>query len=250
MILVTLLKRIFPDSICHWLVQQKRRFRLQRVRMGTVDFGQLRRTTPISKVFGLDRGLPIDRYYIEKFLASRSTDIKGRVLELGDSFYTNKFGRDKVTKKDVLHVVEGNREATIIADLTDADHIPSDIFDCIILTQSLQMIYDFRAALTTLHRILKPGGVLLCTTAGLSKVARRLGKDDWGEYWHFTSQSLEMIFREAFPESALEVHSAGNVLSATAYLHGLATEELTQEELDFEDPDYEVIISIRAVKAG
>jgi SAM-dependent methyltransferase len=248
-ILVTFLKRILPNSICQWLVQQQRRFRLQRVRMGTVDFGQLRHTTPVSKVFGLDRGLPIDRYYIENFLTSHSADIKGRVLELGDSFYTDKFGQDKVTKKDVLHVVEGNQEATIVADLTDANHIPSGAFDCIIFTQSLQMIYDFRSALTTLHRILKPGGVLLCTTAGISKIARRLGKDDWGEYWHFTSQSLEIIFKEAFPESELEVQSKGNVLSATSFLHGLATEELIREELDFEDPDYEVIICIRAVKA-
>jgi SAM-dependent methyltransferase len=222
---------------------------MQNPRMHAVDFGGLRRTTPISNVFGFDRGLPIDRYYIEKFLASHSADIKGHVLELGDGFYTNKFGQDKVTQKDVLHFVEGNPEATIIADLTDADNIPSDIFDCIIFTQSLQMIYDFRAALKTLHRILKPGGVLLCTTHGISKIARRLGKDDWGEYWHFTGQACDFIFKEAFPNGDIEIITQGNVLSATSFLHGLATEELTQEELDFEDPDYEVIISLRAAKA-
>ncbi len=248
--LINFAKWVLPPSMGHWLVKQQRRFRLQGIRTGTVDFGDLRRTTPISRVFGFNRGLPIDRYYIEKFLASNSADIKGRVLELGDSFYTNKFGGDKVTIKDVLHVVEGNPDATIIADLTDADHIPSDQFDCIIFTQSLQMIVDFRTALNTLHRILKPGGVVLFTTAGLSKIARRIGIDDWGEYWHFTTQSAEIIFQDAFPKGSTATRSYGNVLAATAYLHGLAAEELTNEELDQLDLDFECLVTVRAKKSN
>lgn len=247
---ISVLKWILPPSLGHWLVKQQRKFRLQGVRTGTVDFGDLRRTTPISQVFGFDRGLPIDRYYIEKFLASHSADIRGRTLELGDSFYTNKFGGDQVADKDVLHVVEGNPDATIIADLTDADHIPSNHFDCIIFTQSLQMIFDFKTALNTLHRILKPGGVVLFTSAGLSKIARRLGKDDWGEYWHFTSQSAEIIFNNAFPKGKVTASSYGNVLAATAYLHGLAAEELTTEELDQLDYDFECLVTVRAEKSS
>ena len=247
---ISFLKWVLPPGLGHWLVKQQRKFRLQGIRTGTVDFGDLRRTTPISRVFGFDRGLPVDRYYIEKFLASHSVDIKGRVLELGDSFYTNKFGNDQVTIKDVLHYVEGNPEATIIADLTDAKHIPSNQFDCIIFTQSLQMIFDFSAALNTLHRILKPGGVVLFTSAGLSKIARRLGKDDWGEYWHFTTQSAEILFKNAFPMGNIHASSSGNVLAATAYLHGLAAEELTTEELDQLDPDFECLVTVRAEKVS
>ena len=133
-----LARTILPKPMRQWLRGKQRHYRLQRLRAGTVDFGQLRRLTPISREFGYDRGLPIDRYYIEQFLSTNASDIRGRVLEMGDDSYTRKFGADRVQQADVLHVVEGNPRATIVADLTCADHVPSDIFDCIILTQTLQ----------------------------------------------------------------------------------------------------------------
>jgi len=225
-----------------------RRYRLQWPRTGSVNFGDLGRVTPVSSIFGIDRGQPVDRYYIERFLESHAADIRGRCLEMGDAFYINKFGGEGVTRIDVLHVAEGNPEATIVGDLTSADHIPSDSFDCIIFTQSLQMIYDMKAALRTLHRILKPGGVLLLTSHGISKIGRRLGRDDWGEYWHLTTQSLEALMQETFPGADSRIGSFGNVMSAVAYLHGLATEELAASELDYLDPDFEVIVTARVVK--
>lgn len=244
-----LAKKIFPASFRAWVVRLMRRYRLQWPRAGTVKFGDLGRTTPISPIFGIDRGLPIDRYYIEAYLQKNAADIRGRCLEMGDAFYINKFGGSKVTQTDVLHVTEGNPEATLVGDLTDAGHIPSDQFDCIIFTQSIQMIYDMKAALRTLHRILKPGGVLLLTTHGISKIGRRLGRDDWGEYWHLTTQSCDTLFKETFPGATYEVASYGNVLTACASLHGLATEELSATELDVCDPDFEVVVTVRAVKA-
>jgi hypothetical protein len=120
----------------------------------------------------------------------------------------------------------------------------------VIFTQSLQMIYDMKAALTTLHRILKPGGTVLMTTAGIAKIGRRLGRDDWGEYWRLTAQGCEALFAETFPGAKVEITPYGNVLSATAFLHGLAVEELTPEELDYVDPDFEVIVGVRATKAA
>lgn len=213
--------------------------------VGSVSFGSLRRLTPISRDFGYKRGLPVDRYYIENFLAHNKDDIKGRVLEIGDNFYTRKYG-GRVTKSDVLHVVEGNPEATIVADLTCADCIPSDSFDCFILTQTLHLIYDVRAALKTVYRILKPGGVVLSTSPGISQIAN----DQWGEYWYwsFTTLSARRMFEEVFPTANVNVETYGNVLAATAFLQGLAMEELRREELDHRDRDYEVIIAVRAVK--
>jgi SAM-dependent methyltransferase len=211
-------------------------------------FYDLRRLQAISKVFGFDRGLPIDRYYIEQFLSAHEADIQGRVLEMGDDFYTRKFGGARVLKSDVLHYVEGNPKATFVADLTRAEHIPSDSFDCIIFTQTLQMIYDVHAALRHLIRILKPGGVLLATSHGISKICRREGRDPWGEYWRFTTQSTQRLFEEVFPAPNVTVKAHGNVLAAIASLHGLAAEELRPEELGYVDPDYEVLITVRAVK--
>lgn len=210
--------------------------------------GELRRVTPISRVFGLDRGLPVTRYYIEQFLAAHATDIRGRVLEIGDNFYTRKFGGDRVDRSDVLHYVAGEPGATIIADLTSGDEIPSGTFDCLIITQTLQMVFDVRAALRTLYRILRPGGVLLATSHGISRIGRREGIDPWGEYWHFTSQSTQRLLSEIFPVGSFRVDTYGNVLSAIASLHGLAAEELEKEELDYRDPDYEVIVTAMATK--
>ncbi|SRR5260221_9037179 len=242
-------KAIVSPGARKWIVAQQRKHRLQWPRAGSVRFGDLRRVTPISPIFGLDRGLPIDRYYIEKFLQTNAADIRGRALELGDPFYIQKFGGGRVSQIDVLHVNADNPQATIVADLTQADHIPSDIFDCIIFTQSLQMIYDMRAALRTLHRILKPGGVLLLTSAGIAKIGRRLGRDGWGEYFHLTTQGTESLLAETFPGAALEVGSYGNVLAGVAFLHGLATDELSEKELDHVDPDIEMLVTARAMKA-
>lgn len=247
----TVATAVLPPGLREWLRAQQRRFKLQDVPVGTVDFGTLRRLTPISPIFGKDRDLiSVERFYIEDFLVKNSADIKGRCLEMGDPAYTIKFGGDRVTRADVLHYVEGNPQATIVADLTTADNIEDNAFDCIIITQTLQMIYDVRAAIHTLHRILKPGGVVLATSHGITPVARREGVDDWGEYWHFTCQSMKHLFGNAFPGGKVEVMPYGNVLSTIASLHGLAASELTPKELAFNDPKYELLVMARAQKAG
>lgn len=215
--------------------------------VGRVRFGSLRRVQPISREWGFERGLPVDRYYIEQFLRAHVLDIRGRVLEIKDDLYTSRFGGDRVTRCDVLHVEEGNPAATIVADLTCAHHIEADIFDCIILTQTLHLIYDVRAALATLYRILKPGGVLLTTVSGISKISRD-DMDRWGHHWSFTTRSAWRLFQSFFPATNVKVEAHGNVLAAIAFLHGLASEELRREELDYVDPDYELLITIRAVK--
>jgi SAM-dependent methyltransferase len=215
--------------------------------IGRVDFGSLRRVKPVSKYWGFDRGKPVDRYYIEQFLSRHASDIKGHVLEIGDDVYTLQFGRERVTKSDILHVAEGYPKATIVADLTQADHVPSDTFDCIICTQTLQLIYETPKAIRSLHRMLKPGGVLLLTIPGISQISR-YDMDRWGDYWRFTLASAKRLFSEVFPEDSVRIDTYGNVLAATAFLHGLSVEELTEDELDDFDPDYEVTIAIRAMK--
>lgn len=246
-LVLRLARRLMPQKMRASIVEAQRKFGLQWPRTGSVNFGDLRRATPISRIFGMDRGRPIDRYYIEKFLESHSSDIKGRSMELGDATYTKRFGVG-VTKADVLHVVAGNPEATIIADLTNAELIPSESFDCIIFTQALQMIFDMKAAMSTLYRILKPGGVVLMTTHGTSKIARRLGRDDWGEYWRLTAQGVNALVREVAPEAELKITSYGNVMAATAFLYGLAVEDLKAGEIDSADDDFEVIIGARIQK--
>jgi SAM-dependent methyltransferase len=204
---------------------------------------------PTRRNFGWKCGVCIDRYYIEQFLGTWADDIRGHVLEVGDPAYTLRFGKEKVLRSDVLHVKSGNAQATIVADLTVGDNIPSVTFDAVIVTQTLQFIYDIRPAIQTLHRILKPRGVLLATVPGISQISR-YDMDNWGEYWRFTTMSARRLFMEVFPESGLTVIAHGNVLTAMGFLHGLVTDELRPHELEYNDPDYELLIGIRAVKSA
>jgi SAM-dependent methyltransferase len=231
----TLIRAIIPGSLRRW----RRRVR----------FGGLRRLTPLSRSFGMSRGRPIDRHYIEKFLAANAGDIRGRVLEIGDDSYTRRFGGARVTRSDILHAVAGNPSATIVADLADAPQIESDAFDCIILTQTLMFIYDVPAALATIHRILRPGGVLLASVHGISQIAR-YDMDRWGEFWRFTTLGAERLLHQRFPRDHVAVQAHGNVLAAASMLYGLACEELRPQELDHHDPDYQLLITIRALKPG
>lgn len=214
---------------------------------GCVRWGGLRRTSPVSRVFGLDRGTAIDRYYIEKFLTKSSALIGGVVLEIGDDYYTKKYGGSRVTRSEILHAVEGNAKATLIGDLQTGEGIPTNIFDCIILTQTLQFLYDMKSAVETLHRSLRPGGVALVTGTGISQISR-YDMDRWGEYWRFTTLSAMRMFEEVFGKGQIKVSSHGNVLSATAFLQGISAGELRVSELDVYDQDYEVVITIEAIK--
>jgi SAM-dependent methyltransferase len=207
--------------------------------------GSLRRTTPLSDVWGRDRGTPIDRYYIDAFLREHSADITGRVVELLDDRYTARFGTS-VTQRDVLDVDPSNSAATIVADLTAADSIDTESFDCFILVQTLHFVYDVQSAVAEVHRTLKPGGVVLCTVPSVSRVSRR-SLDS--EYWRFTTAACERLFGRTFGDDQVEVSSYGNVLAAIAFLTGLASEELDLSELDTRDPFFPVVIAVRAQKA-
>jgi len=108
----------------------------------------------------------------------------------------------------------------------------------------LQFIYDVRAAIFNLYRILKPGGILLATFPGISQISRY----DM-DRWRFTTLSAQKLFEEVFSPVNVTVASYGNVLAANAFLHGLAGEELRPQELDHQDPDYELLITVRAIKS-
>lgn len=213
---------------------------------GAINWGQLRRCQPLSRDFGFKRGFPVDRYYIEAFLARHRDDIRGNVLEIGDDSYTRKFGGERVMKRNIMHVSADNPAATIVGDLTNAEHIPSDLFDCFIITQTLHLIYDLPRALETIRRILKPGGVVLTTFPGISQISSDLWAENW--CWSFTTLSARRMFEEVFPPDAIQIESFGNILAATAFLEGMAATELTAAELEHYDENCEFLITVRAKK--
>jgi SAM-dependent methyltransferase len=205
--------------------------------------GTLRRTSPLSDVWGFDRGNAVDRFYIESFLTEYRRDIIGRALEVQDSWYTQRYGTG-VTHRDILDIDASNKVATLVADLSAADALPSDTFDCFILTQTLQLIYDTRSAIRHAYRILRPGGVLLVTVPSVSRIVPDIEND----YWRYTPSSCSMLFEEAFGRENTMVRSYGNVLACVAFLTGMAAEELSQGELERNDEAFPLIIGVRAVK--
>jgi len=203
---------------------------------------------PISRSFGFDRGRPIDRFYIEEFLARHAADIRGSVLEVAEPTYTRRFGTT-VTRSDVLHAAAGNPEATIVGDLVSGDGIPTRAFDCVVLTQTLPFIYEPRRALEGVLRSLRPRGVLLATVPGISQISRE-DRRAWGDYWRFTTDSMRTMLGEVFGADNIEVEAHGNVFVAAAFLYGLATEDLSERELRTRDEDFDFLVCARAVVAG
>jgi len=163
--------------------------------------GTIRRTKPLSIDWGYEHGTPVDRYYIKQFLDQHRHLVRGRVLEVKDSSYTRRFGTD-VERSDILDIDARNPHATFIADLAAANELPSETFDCFILTQTLQYIFDVRSAIEHAHRILRPGGTLLCMIPSLSRIA-----PEYTDYWRFTEASCARLFGEVFGNDAVEVRA-------------------------------------------
>jgi SAM-dependent methyltransferase len=202
---------------------------------------------PISSRFGADRGKPIDRFYIERFLDAHSASICGVTLEVENDRYTRRFGGERVVRREVLHFTAGNPNATFVDDLAIGATLPSTTFDCVILTQTLQYIWDLDAAMATLFRILNPGGVLLVTAPGISQLTT--GPDElWREYWRFTSDAIGELLVNTFGKNQVHVQAFGNVGAATAFLYGLAVEDVAPAVLTDEDPRYPLVVCGHATK--
>ncbi len=238
------LKRMLPDAV----LQRVRRGATTGPRVGAVDLGDLDRVSPISSNFGFDRGTPIDRYYIEGFLQRHASDIRGRCLEIGDDAYCRRFGGGRITRQDVLHVSPDAPAATIVGDLATPGILPDGAFDCLVITQTLHLIFDMRAAVLELHRALKHDGVLLLTVPGISQIDRGEWNATW--FWSLTRQSAVRLFSEVFGAANVHVEQYGNVFAATAFLQGLAVEEVDRSKLDVLDESYPVTLAVRARRAA
>ena len=235
-------KRVLPRAIVRSLQRIRGRTSHQ-IPLGSVRFGDFGRLLPIGRDFGSERGTPIDRYYIEEFLSRNAGDIQGRVLEADSNSYTLRFGGNRVKRSDILSVETTNLRATIVGDLAHVDTLPEAVFDCIVLTQVLQCVYDLHAGVTTLYRALKPGGVLLVTAPGVTSM-----QDVWPWYWAFSPRALRVLLEGQFGRHAVWVELHGNVFAASAFLYGIAFQECDNSDLNVHDPRFPLIVAARAIK--
>jgi hypothetical protein len=232
-----------------WLSRIKRRVRSlikrdSRIPINSVRWGDFRRPQPVCANFGFSRGQPIDRYYIESFLGAHAEDVRGRVLEIKDDSYTRRFGGSRVERIDVLDYDTGNNAATIHADLNDPKALEKGVYDCAIVTQTLQYFIEPGKVFRQLHDSLKRGGVLLLTVPAITAMR---GRDPW--YWNYTALGVETLLGKVFERGDIMVQSYGNLMSSIALLEGLSSAELTRDELDIRDPAYQALIVARAVRA-
>ena len=221
---------------------------LQHHKHDAFDWGDFRRTDPVSRDWGYERGTPVDRRHIEDFLCAHSSDVQGTVLEIQEDDLTLALGGRRVISHDVLDIDESNPRATVLADLRAATEIASETYDCIILTQTLHVIDDMDAVLRECYRILKPEGVLLATLPAASRVCLEYGQD--GDFWRTTPAGARALLRSCFRPAIVSVEGFGNVLTNSAFLYGLSTADLTEEEFAVHDPYFPALTGVRAKKTA
>ena len=198
---------------------------------------------PLSNLWGMDRGLPLHRYYLEEFLAEFSSDIRGACLEFESAVYATRFGGSHLAKIDILHIDHSNPDATLVGDLTRQNSLPTDAFDCIVCTHVLQLIFEVNKAVSEIYRMLKPGGVLLVAEPHVSMCG-----SEYNEIWRFTPEGLERLLAQAFGRGNVTVRPYGNSLTAAGEIRGLVSHEFTASELNHRDARFPVEVCARAVK--
>lgn len=210
------------------------------------QWGTMRRAQPFSTHAGYDRGTPVDRYYIERFLRAHRSLIRGDVLEVKSSAYTRRFGGPAVARAHVVDIDPTNPRATLVCDLTQPAALPMGAYDSIVLTQTLQFVVDPEVALENLWGALRPGATMLITVPCLAAVDRGLAASD---YWRWTPLGLGERLRRDCPGARISVAGQGNLLSGVAFLYGLAAEELTPSELEASSAEFPVVACASVAKA-
>jgi SAM-dependent methyltransferase len=202
----------------------------------------------MSASFGFDRGTPIDRYYLRRFLVEEQGAIRGVAGEVSESRYVDEFGGDRVSRVEVIDIDADNPRATIVADLARPGSLPPATFDTLVIVQTLQYTSPLNVALRTCLDALVPGGTLLLALPALTPHDPRIPEER--DYWRFLPAGVTALLRAAAPDARLRVQGYGNLVTALTFLHGLSAEELRPDELAHEDPRFPVLVCARVDVPG
>lgn len=198
---------------------------------------------PSSTRFGLERGKPIDRVFIEKFLADNKEYIHGTVIEIGDNRYMSQYAQ-LIENPVIMHV---NGWGGMKGNLATGEGIVDNYADCLICTQTLQHIYDIQPCIENIYRLLKPGGTALITNGYIGELSMYDYKN-WGEFWKFTDMTAEKLFSRSFDNSKINVNAYGNVKAAIGFLYGMCAEDMPNDVFEYSDSQYPMIVAVRATK--
>lgn len=222
-----------------WLAAAARRVPGARSAATRARFGDLARTAPLGR-WGYERGTPVDRWYIRRWLQEQAPHVRGRTLEIKEDLYSSELG---ATAVEVLDIDAANPRATLVADLCEPGALPPTGYDSAVVTQTLQFVADPAAAVRHLLGALRPGGSLLLTVPCLSRV------DGPADRWRWTPAGARDLLESCAPGRVREVTGLGNGLAGRAFLFGLAAEDLTTAALATHDPALPLLVAAR-VEAG
>jgi len=205
-------------------------------------WGNMRRAEPFSDSYGTDRGTPVDRHFLRRFLERHRSDIRGTVMEMERPEWVECFGVE-VDRLDIVDINPANLEANRVLDLCEPDLLPNATYDCMLVTQTLQYVASPASVLRNLGAALAPGGTLFLSVPVISRLDANSGPT--GDRWRFSPAGLRLLLEDTLPGVRAEVVGFGNLPAALAFLAGLAAEELSARDLELQDERFPIIACAR-----
>ncbi|MBX3010096.1 MAG: hypothetical protein KF832_01270 [Caldilineaceae bacterium] len=212
---------------------------------------RLRRLQPLDG--GRSQGLSIIRYYWAAFLEQYQADIRGHALEIGETTTIRQYGGERLTQADALDLAPHSPEVRVVADLSRADQVAGDNYDCFVVQFTTAVIYDLEAFVYHAIRLLKPGGVLLinfwCVDFYLHRgLDMGTGAPLYMYHWSTPIGIHNLLHKLGLSTADYQLHVYGNLMARMAFLHNLPARELTAQERDHVDPGQPLLIAVRLVK--
>jgi SAM-dependent methyltransferase len=195
---------------------------------------------PLDRHYGMGRGVPIARYYINRYVDRIAGQIRGTVLEFGAPTYSGSFDCTPETIS-----IDAADNPTLLMDICDptVGRLKGGSYDFIICTSVLHLVPDPRQAVDNMYELLKPGGTLLVAEKSVSIVDPWLGAID---KWRFTPTGIRALLARF---ADVRVDAFGNLYTMCAYLSGMAVEEVPADKLDYHDPGYPIVSIALASRA-
>jgi hypothetical protein len=174
-------------------------------------------------------------------LEAFKSSIKGRCVEFSPPYYRERYGSlPNVSRYDVWNVTP-SEDATIVGDLQHAPHVPDQSFDTIICTHVLCSLERPWLAAAEMHRMLAPGGVVLCTNPVVLQAYAPHPLD----CWRFTPDSMRSTF-SMFHK--VEVRSYGNPATVAASPMFLMDYHLSKQVVEQNDERCPSVVAVAAWK--
>ena len=208
--------------------------------VGEINWGDLRRANPFCPRFGYSRGSPIDRYYLNLFVAEIRDQVRGDVVEVGgNNCNKNEYGFSRASRYRGLDVV-ASPGVDLVGDAAQPQCLPPSSLDGLVIFNVLEHTPRPWEIVANMRLWLREGGVACCMVPN----AQRLHKAP-EDYWRPLPAALMEMFTGW---SERRLYQYGNPVSTVASLMGIAAEELKEAELLDYHPDYPVVSCIFAKK--